>query len=153
MSRLLPIFLLLLHLLACQPYEDGPRISFRSKDKRMTFSRPIASYTVDGVDSLERLETRMIALSDSSYERGMVLVFFQVEDPGDPNIFGYDASPYPHLGSCLFVGDDQLLLSIIGLDGVAGEGYWLIVRLSKTEAVFERSSKGKVEILSFIEAD
>lgn len=46
---------LVVFLVGCNGYEDGPAISFRSKFSRMQFTRPITLYTVDGLDSLAGL--------------------------------------------------------------------------------------------------
>lgn len=42
-------------LVGCNAYEDGPKITFRSKAERMRFDRPIIKYAVNGVDSLSSL--------------------------------------------------------------------------------------------------
>jgi hypothetical protein len=47
--------LLVVALASCNGYEDGPAISLRSKHERMTFTRPITKYAVNGVDSLAGL--------------------------------------------------------------------------------------------------
>jgi hypothetical protein len=47
--------LILLAGLGCNGYEDGPAISLRSKQSRMTFTRSITFYSVNGVDSLAPL--------------------------------------------------------------------------------------------------
>ena len=140
--RIVPLFLAVLWLLSgCQPYEEGPAISFRSKDRRMNILRPIKFYTVDGIDSLNAAEERMIEATDSSYEKGMVLSW-GASDPDGGNICGELASPYPCFAGWSYGSDEKQDISLYFPGFVSNSEWvtgWEIVKLRENEVIFERS--------------
>lgn len=50
-KKILPIILIIGALAGCKKYEEGPSLSFRSREARVANTWKVASYTINGTDN------------------------------------------------------------------------------------------------------
>jgi hypothetical protein len=135
----------LMSLTACQPYEDGPVLSFKSAEKRIFGLYHLTEYTVDGVDSI------------SLYNDSLSLVFdFYYNDVDAVNALAISGSRADGGGCNVYwhwhLSDDELQLIVDDAPGLSigtgpfGKGRigsWTLLRLKSKEIKMKTTYNNK----------
>ena len=118
----------------CKKYKEGPLISFRAVEKRITGTWQITEFTSDGVDSLQyyndscganvKIEKREI----DSDEYNMLY------KGGKKNIYGrFHFESFDNIRVYFSKGDYNVSFRLIGPIASEVVSYWKILRLTKDE--------------------